>query len=143
MPPTRQFARVTSEYLDRCRASALSSSDASPGWDPTGDPDGDAEFLNDEKIYDGFGDPPRLLTPTAVTDIAVALDPIRLDDLLSELPTSTEEAATARGFGAGFGGDVRAHLTEHFVAVREFCRAAAYHSRCVVTQVDRTPAPRP
>ena len=97
MPPTRQFAHVTSEYLGRCRASALSSPAASPGWDPTGDPDGDAEFLNDEKIYDGFGDPLRLLTPAAVTDIAAALGRIRLDDLLSELPTSTEEAAPPAG----------------------------------------------
>ncbi|MGH1555263.1 DUF1877 domain-containing protein, partial [Streptomyces sp. L7] len=110
MPLTQQFARVTSEYLDRCRASAPAWSDASPGWDPqvialldravTGDPDGDAEFLNHEKIYDGFGDPPRLLTATAVTDIAAALDRIRLDGLLSELPTSTEKAAAACGFGA-------------------------------------------
>ncbi|MFE2415347.1 DUF1877 family protein [Streptomyces hokutonensis] len=172
MPLTQQFARVTSEYLDGCRAAALAASDESPGWDPpdaclldtdwaiwglihhcrstgadpqvialldravTGDPDRDVEFLNHEKIYDGFGDPPRLLTPTAVTDVAAALDRIRLDDLLSELPTSTEEAATACGFGAGFEGDVRAHLTEHFVAMREFYRVAAHHAQCVVTWVD-------
>ncbi|XUL86716.1 DUF1877 family protein [Streptomyces galilaeus] len=145
MPLTQQFARVTSEYLDRCRASAPAWSDASPGWDPqvialldravTGDPDGDAEFLNHEKIYDGFGDPPRLLTATAVTDIAAALDRIRLDGLLSELPTSTEKAAAACGFGAGFHGDVRGHLTEHFVAMREFYRAAARHAQRVVTWV--------
>ncbi len=34
MALTQQFARVTPEYLDRCRATALDSAGASPGWDP-------------------------------------------------------------------------------------------------------------
>ncbi|MGX9888361.1 hypothetical protein [Streptomyces sp. NPDC002276] len=88
MPLTQQFARVSSGYLDRCRASALASSEACLG--------GDAAFL----------------------------DRIRLDGLLSELSTSTEEAATACWFGAEFDGTVRTHLAEHFAAIGEFYRTA-------------------
>ncbi|WP_416963409.1 DUF1877 family protein [Streptomyces sp. Agncl-13] len=172
MALTQQFARVTNEYLDTCRTSALDSSGGSPGWDPpdgdlldtgwalwglirycrstgadpqltalldravSGDPGGDVGFLDHDEVYDGFGDPPRLLAPTAVADIAAALDRVRLGDLLADLPASTEVAAAVCGFGAGFDGDVREHLTEHFVAVREFYRAAARHTQCVVTWVD-------
>nr|WP_208617095.1 MULTISPECIES: hypothetical protein [Streptomyces]MDI5912382.1 hypothetical protein [Streptomyces sp. 12257] len=42
----------------------------------SGDPDGDVSFLDHEKVYDGFADPPRLLGPTAVADIAQGLDAI-------------------------------------------------------------------
>jgi hypothetical protein len=172
MALTQQFARVTSEYLDRCRALALTSSGASPGWDPpdgdlldtgwalwglprycrstgadpevialldravSGDPDGNVGFLDHDEVYDGFGDPPRLLAPAAVADIATALDRVELCDLLADMPVSTEVAAVRCGFGAGFDGDVREHLTEHFVAVREFYRTAARHTQCVVTWVD-------
>ncbi|MGW7819693.1 DUF1877 family protein [Streptomyces puniciscabiei] len=34
MALTQQFARVTPEYLERCRTTALGSPDAAPGWDP-------------------------------------------------------------------------------------------------------------
>ncbi|MEU3840270.1 DUF1877 family protein [Streptomyces sp. NPDC028635] len=34
MALTQQFARVTPEYLERCRQSALDSPGAAPGWDP-------------------------------------------------------------------------------------------------------------
>ncbi|WP_427923821.1 hypothetical protein [Streptomyces sp. cg40] len=53
-------------------------------------PDGDAEIPEPREDLRRFRRPTRLLTPTAVTDIAAALDRIRLDSLLSELPTSTE-----------------------------------------------------
>ncbi|MFG2783653.1 DUF1877 domain-containing protein [Streptomyces prunicolor] len=151
MALTQQFARVTSEYLDRCRDSALTSSGASPGWDPpdsdlldtgwalwglirccrstgadpesiavldravSGDPDGNVGFLDHDEVYDGFGDPPRLL---------------------ADMPTSAEVAAAVCGFGPGFDIGVREHLTEHFVALREFYRTAARHTQCVVTWVD-------
>jgi hypothetical protein len=176
MALTQQFARVTSEYLDRCRASALTTSGASPGWDPpvgdlldtgwalwglirycrsadtapgvvalldravSGDPDGNVGFLDHDEVYDGFGDPPRLLASAAVADISAALDRLQLGDLLADMPTSAEVAAVACGFGAGFDagfdGAVREHLTEHFVALREFYRTAARHTQNVVTWVD-------
>ncbi|MFD4875516.1 DUF1877 family protein [Streptomyces sp. NPDC058420] len=172
MTLTQQFARVTPEYLDRCRATALDSAGASPGWDPpeadrldtdwalrgllhhcrstgadpelialldrsvSGDPDGNMGFLDHDEVYDGFGDPPRLLGPAAVADTAAALDRVQLDDLLSPLPASTADAAIACGFRGGFGGDVREHLAEHVVALREFYRTAARRKQCVVTWVD-------
>ncbi|KUO18051.1 DUF1877 family protein [Streptomyces dysideae] len=34
MPLTQQFARVSPEYLDHCRDSALDSPGAAPGWHP-------------------------------------------------------------------------------------------------------------
>lgn len=172
MALTQQFARVTSEYLDHCRATALTSSGASPGWDPpdgdlldtgwalwglirywrstgadpevialldravSGDLDGNIGFLDHDDVYDGFGDPPRLLAPTAVADVSAALDRLRLGDLLADMPASTEVAAAVCGFDPGFDVDVREHLTEHFVAVREFYRTAARHTQCVVTWVD-------
>lgn len=172
MALTQQFARVTPEYLDRCRASALTSPGASPAWDPpagdlldtgwalwgllrhcratgadpaavavldravSGDPDGNVGFLDHDEVYDGFGDPPRLLGPAAVAELAAALDRLRLGELLADLPASPEVAAAVCGFGAGFDGDVREHLTEHFVALREFYRAAACHAQSVVTWVD-------
>ncbi|MEW2250464.1 DUF1877 family protein [Streptomyces sp. NPDC006975] len=34
MALTQRFARVTPEYLERCRQSALDSPGAAPGWDP-------------------------------------------------------------------------------------------------------------
>ncbi|MFJ8141704.1 DUF1877 family protein [Streptomyces sp. NPDC096013] len=172
MALTQQFARVTPEYLDRCRATALDSPGASPDWDPpegdrldtdwalwgllhhsrstaadpelialldravSGDPDGDVGFLDHAEVYDGFGDPPRLLAPAAVADIAAALTRVQLDELLSSLPASTADAAVACGFAAGFDGDVREYLAEHFVALREFYRTAARRTQCVVTWVD-------
>ncbi|WP_406129177.1 DUF1877 domain-containing protein [Streptomyces sp. NBC_00989] len=176
MALTQQFARVTNEYLDRCRASALDSSDASPGWDPpdgdlldtgwalwglihlcrstgadpqvialldravSGDPDGDVGGMRDSwtttRCTTVSAIRPGLLAPVAIADIAAALDRVRLGDLLADLPASTEVAAAVCEFGAGFDGAVREHLTEHFVAVREFYRAAARHAQCVVTWVD-------
>jgi hypothetical protein len=59
-------------------------------------------FLDHDEVYDGFGDPPRLLGPAAVVDIAAALDRLRLGDLLADLSASPEVAAAVRGFGAGF-----------------------------------------
>ncbi|WP_327405600.1 DUF1877 family protein [Streptomyces sp. NBC_01288] len=172
MALTQQFARVTPDYLDRCRTSALTSPGASPGWDPpdgdlldtgwalwglirycrstgadpevialldravSGDPDEDAGFLDHDEVYDGFGDPPRLLAPAAVADASAALDRLQLGDLLVDMPASAEVAAAVCGFGPRSDIEVREHLTEHFVALREFYRTAARHTQCVVTWVD-------
>jgi len=172
MALTQQFARVTPEYLDRCRASALDSPGAAPGWNPpeddlldtgwavwglvrhcrragadakviavldravSGDPGGDVGFLDHDEVYDGFGDPPRLLTPAAVADIAEALDRVELDGVLAVLPASNAEAAAVCGFSRGFDGEIRSELTEHFVAMREFFRGAARRAQCVVVWVD-------
>jgi len=101
----------------------------------SGDPGGNIAFLDHEDVYDGVGDPPRLLTPAAVADIAVALDHMDLEAVLTDLPASTEEAAVACGFGE-FNGAVRTHLTEHFTATREFYRGALLRGQCVVVWVD-------
>lgn len=37
MALTQRFARVTPEYLERCRASALDSPGSAPGWNPPSD----------------------------------------------------------------------------------------------------------
>ncbi|MEV6542866.1 DUF1877 family protein [Streptomyces sp. NPDC051665] len=102
----------------------------------SGDLDGNVGFLDHDEVYDGFGDPPRLLAPAAVADISAAPDRLQLGDLLADMPASAEVAATVCGFGAGFDGAVREHLTEHFVALREFYRTAARHTQRVVTWVD-------
>ncbi|WP_328832794.1 MULTISPECIES: hypothetical protein [unclassified Streptomyces] len=73
----------------------------------SGDPDGNVGFLDHDEVYDGFGDPPRLLDPGAVADTAAALGRVQLDDLLSSLPASTADAAISCGFRGGFDGDVR------------------------------------
>lgn len=172
MALTQQFARITPDYLDRCRTSALTSPGASPGWHPpdgdlldtgwalwglirycrstgadpevialldravSGDPDGNVGFLDHDEVYDGFGDPPRLLTPAAVVDVSAALDRLQLGDLLTDMPADAEVAATVCGFAPGFDTDVREHLTEHLTALREFYRTAARHTLGVVTWVD-------
>ncbi|MFE6176636.1 DUF1877 family protein [Streptomyces sp. NPDC056464] len=172
MALTQQFARVTREYLERCRTSALDSPGSAPGWNPpaedlldtdwatwglirycratrtatalmtllgraiSGDPGGDIGFLDHPEVYDGFDGPPQLLAPTAVRDIARALDAIDLDDVLSNLPTTNDEAAAACGFGRGFNGDVREYLVQHFEAMREFYGGAASRGQCVVVWTD-------
>lgn len=161
----QQFARVTPEYLERCRASAVDwdpgtenlldtgwavwglirfgrASGAAPGTlalldrAVSGDPDGDLGFLDHDGVYDGFTDPPRLLTSTAVADVSCGLDGLDADALLADLPDSPGEAAAVCGFGPSSDGDVRAHLLEHLAAMREFYREAALRGQCVVVWVD-------
>ncbi|MEU1477720.1 DUF1877 family protein [Streptomyces sp. NPDC005760] len=101
-----------------------------------GDPDGDVGFLDHVEVYDGFGPPPRLLTPSAVAAVARGLDAVDTGTLLAGLPASPDGAAVARGFDPGFDGDVRAHLAEHLDAMREFYREAARCGQCVVVRID-------
>ncbi|MFI6033729.1 hypothetical protein ACIBBD_06010 [Streptomyces sp. NPDC051315] len=61
-------------------------------------------FLDHDEVYDGFEDPPRLLTPEAVTEIARALGPVDLDAVLAGLPAAPPAAAAACGFDRGFRG---------------------------------------
>ncbi|OIJ66932.1 DUF1877 family protein [Streptomyces mangrovisoli] len=170
MTLTQRFARVTLEYLERCRSSALDSPGATPGWDPpeadlldtdwalwglvrygrsagadaglvdlldrAASGDTTVGYLDHDDVYEGFGDPPRMLLPQAVAEVSRALDTIGLDALLAELPAGTEEAATACGFDPGFDGDVRAYLVWHFEALREFYRVAAGRGECVVAWTD-------
>ncbi|MEV7735658.1 hypothetical protein AB0O75_26885 [Streptomyces sp. NPDC088921] len=84
MTLTQQFARVTPEY----------------------DSDGDIGFRDHDEVYDGLADPPRLLGPTAVADIAQGLDAIDVGALLAGLGASPAAAAAVCGFGPEFGGDV-------------------------------------
>ncbi|GAB7102790.1 hypothetical protein JCM4814A_11040 [Streptomyces phaeofaciens JCM 4814] len=100
-----------------------------------GDPGGDVGFLDHDEVYDGFGDPPRLLTAQSVREVTRALDGIDLDTLLTDLPASPAEAARACGF-RGFDGDVREYLVRHFHALREFYREAARRGLCVVVWID-------
>ncbi|WP_328745451.1 YfbM family protein [Streptomyces sp. NBC_00285] len=102
----------------------------------SGDPGGDVGFLDHDEVYDGFADPPRLLAPVAVADIAHGLDAIDLNTLLADLPHSPAAAAAVCGFGPGFDGDVRIHLVERFYALREFYRGAARRGQCVVAWID-------
>ncbi|MFF7952359.1 hypothetical protein [Streptomyces griseorubiginosus] len=102
----------------------------------SGDPDSDVGFLDHDGVYDGFTDPPRLLEPAAVADIARGLDALDPGALLADLPDSPDEAAAACGFGPLSDGDVRAHLLEHFAAMRQFYLAAALQVQSVVTWVD-------
>ncbi|CAM5244857.1 DUF1877 family protein [Streptomyces aurantiogriseus] len=101
-----------------------------------GDPHEDVGFLDHDEVYDGFDGPPRLLTPDAVTEIAGALDAVDLDAVLAGLPASTPDAAAACGFARGFTGSVRAYLTDHFAALREFYGEAAHRGLCVVVWID-------
>jgi hypothetical protein len=179
MALTQQFARVTPEYLERCRASALDSPGAAPNWNPptedlldagwaawglighrsgsgaapatvalleravSGDPDGDVGFLDHDEVYDGLADPPRLLGPAAVADIAQGLDAIDVGALLADLPVSPAEAAVVCGFGPAFVGDVRTHLVEHLAAMRQFYREARPSRMvcCRLGRLTRPPAP--
>ena len=129
MALTQQFVRVTSEHLDRCRASALTSSGASPGWDP---PDGDLLDTG----WALWGLIRHCRSAGADPESIAVLDRLQLGDLLADMPTSAEVAATVCGFGPRSDIDVREHLTEHFDAMREFYRTAARHTQCVVTWVD-------
>lgn len=123
--------------IRHCRASG-----AAPGTAAlleravSGDPDGDVAFLDHDEVYDGFADPPRLLGPTAVADIAHGLDAIDAAALLADLPDSPAEAAAMCGFGPEFAGDIRAHLAAPLAAVRQFYREAALRGWCVVVWVD-------
>ncbi|MFC8362183.1 DUF1877 domain-containing protein [Streptomyces griseorubiginosus] len=165
MALTQQFARVAPEHLDRLRDGAeewdpgaenlldtgwavwglillCRASGADPGTVAlleravSGDPDGDIGFLDHDGVYDGFTDPPRQLTPTAVADVARGLDALDPGALLADLPDSPDAASAVCGFGPGAVGDVRAHLLEHLAAMREFYRAAALQGQSVVTWVD-------
>ncbi|MEU7419249.1 DUF1877 family protein [Streptomyces antibioticus] len=100
-----------------------------------GDPGGNIGFLDHDEVYDGYGDPPRLLAPEAVRELSRGLDAIDLDAYLAALPASPGEAAEACGFG-GFNGDVREYLVRHFEALRMFYREAAERGLCVLTWID-------
>ncbi|CAM5333369.1 DUF1877 family protein [Streptomyces griseorubiginosus] len=165
MALTQQFARVTPEHRERLRTGTEEWDPGAEnlldtGWavwglirfcrasgaDPdtvalldravSGDPDGDVAFLDHDGVYDGFTDPPRLLEPTAVADIARALDALDPGALLAELPDSPDEASAVCGLGPLSDGDVRGHLVEHLTAMREFYGEAAIHGQCVVTWID-------
>ncbi|POX47637.1 DUF1877 domain-containing protein [Streptomyces sp. Ru71] len=172
MALSQQFARVSPEYLERCRQSALDSPGAAPGWDPPASDRLDtgwaswglaaycrsggadpavaglldravsatygqtAGYLDHDEVYDGFTDPPRVLDPAEVEKIARDLGDVDVAALLAELPDAPAEAAAACGHAEGFSGDVRAHLSEHFTALREFYAGAARRGQCVVVWID-------
>lgn len=100
-----------------------------------GDPGGDVGFLDHPDVHDGFGEPPRLLSAAAVSDISRALDGTNLDGVLARLPTAPPAAAAACGF-PGFSGDLPAYLARHFTATRAFFREAARRGMCVVVWID-------
>jgi hypothetical protein len=53
---------------------------------------------------------------------AVGLDTVDLDTVLADLPTTTADAAAARGLGHGVDGDPRGCLVDRSAAMREFIR---------------------
>lgn len=102
----------------------------------TGDPSDDIGFLNHPDVYDGFGDPPTLLSPTAVGELASDLGTLDLDRLLRGLPQSQSEAAVACGLGEGFNGNPRDYLVQHFTSLRDFYAEAHRRGFCVLAWVD-------
>ena len=92
MALTRQFARVTPDYLDRCRTSTLTSSAASPGWDPPDDDLLDTGWASWGLIrYDrSAGADPEGIALLDRADISAALHRVQLGDLLADMPASTE-----------------------------------------------------
>ncbi|MFF4515105.1 hypothetical protein [Streptomyces mirabilis] len=102
MALTQQFARVTPEYLARCRGSALDS----PGAAPHGDPPPDDVLDTDRALWGLLrycrgtarcAPPPR--RPLALLEADI-------DQVLAGLPDDPAAAASAVGF-QGFRGDVR------------------------------------
>ncbi|OPC76938.1 hypothetical protein B4N89_40800 [Embleya scabrispora] len=63
-----------------------------------GDPGGDIAFLDHDGVYDGMTEPPALLTPGAVAEIAAVLDAIDADRVLAAIPPTAEEIATVFRF---------------------------------------------
>ncbi|MET7943470.1 DUF1877 domain-containing protein [Streptomyces sp. NPDC005302] len=97
--------------------------------------DGDAEapvaFLDHIEFYDGFGGPPALLDPSAVTEVARGLAGLHIDPLLTTLP-----AYRAAGGLEGFGGDPASYFTEGLARLRSFYRVAGRRGWAVVVWVD-------
>lgn len=100
-----------------------------------GDADGAVGCLDHPEVYDGFGPPPALLAPEAVTDVAQALSRIDVDELLRGLPADSTAAAVACGL-EGFEGHPRRYLVEHFNLLRNFYCAASRRGLAVVTWTD-------
>lgn len=101
----------------------------------SGDDAAAVAFLDHLEVYDRFGDPPTLLTPDAVAEVAGRLDAVDTAAMLARLPSDPDEAAESCGFG-GFHGDLAAHLAHHLDALRSFYREAAARGLAVVTWVD-------
>ncbi|MFD5871365.1 DUF1877 domain-containing protein [Streptomyces sp. NPDC060322] len=171
MALTQQLARVTPQYLARCRAAAEASPDGDPDWDPpvedtvdldwaiwgliwfcqrmhvegpcvqvlersiSGDPGGDAEFLDHPGVHDGFDSPPALLAPAVVAELARELAALDVDDILRCLPADHVEAAEACGF-RGFSGHPREYLVEHFGLLQSFYVVAGRRGLAALTWTD-------
>lgn len=88
-------------------------------------------FLDHPEVYDGFDDPPALLAPAAVTEVARALAVMEIDSLLATVSAYRE----AGGFSA-FAGDPGAYLAEHFALLRSFYGMAGRQGMAVVVWVD-------
>ncbi|GAA4236338.1 hypothetical protein GCM10022254_45710 [Actinomadura meridiana] len=96
-----------------------------------GDTRDEIGFLDHLSVYDGFGDPPALVTPTAVAEVADELAMLDIEPLLRTLP----EYRTAGGF-AGSSGDPHTYLVEHFAQLRNFYETAAARGLAVVVWTD-------
>ncbi|MCU7820478.1 YfbM family protein [Kitasatospora sp. DSM 101779] len=92
-------------------------------------------FLDHLEVYDRIGDPPTLLAPDAVAEVARELDTIDTAALLALLPRDPVQAAESCGFGR-FHGALTAYLAHHVDTLRAFYRDAATRGLAVVTWVD-------
>ncbi|WP_424643133.1 DUF1877 domain-containing protein [Embleya sp. AB8] len=107
-----------------------------------GDPGGDVAFLDHDGVYDGFGEPPALLPPAAVAEIAVALAAVDSDTIPAAIPATAEEAAALFRFPLGDIAHLMAGnllvplLTRALTRLRVFYEDARRRDLAVVVWVD-------
>ncbi|MGW9211254.1 DUF1877 family protein [Embleya sp. NPDC055664] len=107
-----------------------------------GDPGGDIAFLDHDGVYDGMSEPPALLAPGAVAEIAAALDAIDADRVLAAIPPTAEETATVFRFRvedivalmAGIG--LVPYVTGALDRLRAFYAEAARRDLAMVVWID-------
>ncbi|MFI5530612.1 DUF1877 domain-containing protein [Kitasatospora sp. NPDC051853] len=101
------------------------------------DGDGPEEipYLDHLEVYDRFGDPPSLLSPPVVAELAARLGAVNPEAVFAAFPQERELVEEACGLGP-VDGDVREWLALHLAALREFYREAAARELAVVAWVD-------
>lgn len=137
MALTQQFARVDPEYLRRCRASALASPGAAPGWDPPEDDLLDTEWAvwglirycrSPGTDTDVAALLDRATSGDAGGDIARALERVNLDVLLADHSDSRSGGGSLR---------CRPRIQGRRLPRRShFSLGAARRGQCVVVWID-------
>ncbi|MFF7214223.1 DUF1877 domain-containing protein [Streptomyces sp. NPDC008238] len=162
MAVTQQLARVTEEFLARCRDAARESSDADPGWDPLREDVLDLDWapatllkvcraagvaapalaaldraLNGDPAVDvAFLDHPDAVGVFGPPPAATAPAGVAL--VAGGLAAIDRAAVRAHGADHGMPGvrDPWGYLTEHFTALRAFCEEASRRGLYVVVWWD-------